>query len=345
MTKKIEEATDMIGGKSDSGNPVSTGNTHANRIADAGNNAEPTPGIDPKDGPSTKAEVIMYTADYLAGLTQIDALDYYYKLVNDIRAKDATYSGGNTQATTAMASIATKEDLELVFASDESLSEDFKSKASTIFEAAIKAAITVETAKLEEANEAKLEEAVESVKADLATRVGDFLDYVAEGWVKENKLAIEASIRTEAVDSFLSGLKGLFAEHYVDVPADKVNVVESLTAEVEATEAKLNEETAKNIALSKELRAVKAAAILESKMEGLTDTQKDKFRSLAGVYEDTSVEEYDAKLTTIAEAVATKSAPVLREDTTVDPVEPEAAAKVIDPQMAVFLSALKRTAR
>lgn len=346
MTDKtvVSEVSDMTN-QNKTIDPVATGDTHANRIADNGGSAEAMPTLDTKNGPSSKAEIIMYTADYIAGLNNDNAVAFYDRIVADIKSKDATYTGGTKASTTAMASLATKEDLELVFAGDESLSEDFKTKATTIFEAAVSAAITVEKAKLEEANEVKIVAAASEVRESLTKRVGDFLDYMAESFVKENKVAIETNIRTEAVDSFLGGLKGLFAEHYVDIPADKVDVVESLTVENEALEGKLDEETAKNIALHSELRTLKAAAVLESKLEGLTDTQKDKFRALAGVYESGPLDAYEAKLTTIAEAVAVKTTPVLNEDITVSAVEPEATrAAVLDPQMQMFVDAIKRTA-
>lgn len=345
MTDKntVSEVTDMTN-QNKTIDPVSTGDTHANRIADNGGAAEAMPTLDTKNGPSSKAEVIMYTADYIAGLTNDNAMAFFDRISADIKSKDATYTGGTRASTTAMASLS-KEDLDLVFSADDTLSEEFKAKASTIFEAAVQATIIAERVKLEEANEVKIVAAATEVKEELTKRVGDFLDYMAETFVKENKVAIETNIRTEAVDSFLGGLKGLFAEHYVDIPADKVDVVESLTVENESLETKLNEETAKNVELHAELRTMKAATVLESKLEGLTDTQKDKFRALAGIYEGGPLDAYEAKLTTISEAVSVKSTPALNEDITVDAVEAEATrAPVIDPQMQMYVDAIKRTA-
>lgn len=346
MTDKtnIAEVSDMTG-QNQSADPAAKGKMNSNRIADAGGPGDPMPQVDPKDGPSSKAEVIMYTADYIAGLNNDNAMAFYYKIVNDIRAKDATYTGGTTASTTAMASLAThKEDLDLVFASDESLSEEFKSKATTIFDAAVKASIIAETVKLEEAFEAKIEEVSETVRAEISERVTSFIDYVAEKWLEQNKLAVEASIRTEAADTFLTGLKGLFAEHYIDIPADKVNVVETLSAQNDTLEAQINEETAKVVEAKKtieslelEINSLKAAAVLESSLEGLTDVQKEKVRKLVGVYESGSLEDYTTKITTISESVVSAPAKMIKEDATIDPVDAPEKAPVVSPEMKAYL--------
>lgn len=351
MTDKtnIAEVSDMTG-QNKSNDPVATGKLDSKRIADAGGTPDPMPTLDTKNGPSTKAEVIMYTADYIAGLNNDNALEFFNKIAAEIKAKDATYTGGTRASTTAMASLMTKEDLDLVFASDESLSEDFKAKASTIFEAAVGAAIVATQAKLEEAYEAKLEEATTVVRGEVNERITKFVDFVAERWLEENKKAIEAQIRTEAVDSFLGGLKNLFAEHYVEIPADKVDAVESLAAQADALEAQVNEESNKNIeanakivALETEITALKAAAVLEATIEGLTDTQKDKVRSLVGVYESGSLEDYTTKVTTISETVVVVPAKTINEDTTIDPVDAPQGEAAVPAEMKAYLDFIRRS--
>jgi hypothetical protein len=351
MTDKtnIAEVSDMTN-QNKANDPVAKGKLDSKRIADNGGAAEPMPTLDTKNGPSSKAEVIMYTADYIAGLTNDNALEFFNKIAAEIKAKDATYTGGTRASTTAMGSLMThKEDLDLVFASDESLSEEFKSKASTIFEAAVKASIIAETAKLEEAFDAKLEEVSETVKEELNTRVTSFIDYVAEKWLEQNKLAVEASIRTEAADTFLSGLKNLFAESYIDIPADKVNVVESLAAQNDILESQINDETSKNVEAKKtieslelEINTLKAAAVLESSLDGLTDVQKEKVRSLVGVYEGGSLDDFSAKITTISETVVSAPAKMIKEDSTIDPVDAPAREVAIDPDMKMYVDFMKR---
>lgn len=351
MTDKtnIAEVSDMTN-QNKSNDPVAKGKLDSKRIADNGGAAEAMPTLDTKNGPSSKAEVIMYTADYIAGLTNDNALEWFHKIAAEIKAKDATYTGGTRASTTAMGSLMThKEDLDLVFASDESLSEEFKARASTIYDAAIKATIIAETAKLEESFDAKLEEVSETVKEELQTRITSFVDYVAEKWLEQNKLAVEASIRTEAADTFLSGLKNLFAESYIDIPADKVNVVESLASQNDILEAQINEETTKNVeasaqikALELEINTLKAAAVLESSLDGLTDVQKEKVRSLVGVYEGGSLDDFSTKITTISETVVSAPVKTINEDSTVDPVDAPAREVAIDPDMKMYVDFMKR---
>lgn len=348
-TNNIAEVSDMTG-QNVSNDPVAKGKINTGRIADAGGAGDPMPTVDAKNGPSSKAEIIKYTADYIAGLNNDNALEFFHKIAAEIKAKDATYTGGTRASTTAMASLMTKEDLDLVFASDESLSEEFKAKASTIFEAAVSAAIVSTEAKLEEAYDAKLVEATESVRKEVNERVTKFVDFVAERWLEQNKMAVEAQIRTEAVDSFLGGLRSLFAEHYVEIPADKVDAVESLAAQADALEAQVNEESNKNIeanakilALETEITALKAAAVLESSIEGLTDVQKDKVRSLVGVYESGSLEDYTTKVTTISETVVSAPAKTINEDATVDPVEAPKNEASVSSEMQAYLDFIRRS--
>lgn len=327
--------------------PVDTGNTHANRSADKSGSADPMPTLDTTNTPSSRYEVINYLANYVSGINNENAMEFFNRIKTAIDAK--AMSGPKSIQTKAGASIVAKgvakEELELVFAADESLSEEFKTKAATLFEVALNTAIAAETARLEEENEAKLEEVTEGVKTELMDRVGNFIEYVAESWIEKNEPVVTSNLKVEAVDSFLEGMKSLFAEHYVSVPEDKVDVVESLSTEVSTLEAKLNEETAKNIELANKLRKLDAKAVLESTLDGLTDTQKDKVRSMAEAVDFTSVEEYQGKLTTIKEAVATKqNAKPLNEDTTVDPVNPPAEVVVenVNPQVAAAAAAMKR---
>jgi hypothetical protein len=326
--------------------PVETGNTHANRTADKSGNADPMPTLDTTNTPSSRYEVINYLANYVSGINNENAMEFFNRIKSAIDAK--AMSGPRDIKTTAGASIVAKgvakEELELVFAADESLSEEFKSKAATLFEVALNTAIAAETTRLQEENEAKLEETTEAVKTELMDRVGNFIEYVAESWIEKNEAVVTSNLKVEAVDSFLEGMKSLFAEHYVAVPEDKVDVVESLTTEVSDLEAKLNEETAKNIELSAKLRKMDAKAVLESALEGLTDTQKDKVRSMAEAVDFTSVEEYQGKLTTIKEAVGFKPASKpLNEDTTVDPVNPpEVVVENVNPSVAAAAAAMKR---
>lgn len=192
------------------------------------------------------------------------------------------------------------EHVDALFEGEE-LSEEFKQKALTIFEAAVKQKVEAEIALMEQAFAETLEEEVAAIQEELSSNVDDYLNYVVEQWVSDNEVAIEAGLRTELTEDFISGLKTLFAEHYIDLPEDKVSVVEELGAKVEELEGKLNEEIERSVALSKQLNESKKIEVVASAVEGLTATQAEKLKSLAEGVEFTSVEEFSAKVKTIRE--------------------------------------------
>jgi len=194
-----------------------------------------------------------------------------------------------------------EEDVNALLGGEE-LSEEFKEKAKTIFEAAINAKIAQITEEIEAAYAEKLEEAVAEEKEALAERVDSYLEYVADEWFAENALAIEHGLQTEMTESFLSGMKELFEAHYVSIPEDKYDVLESMVEKLDDMEEKLNEQIEKNISLNKRLAESVADGILDQVSEGLAQTQKEKLASLAESVEFESEEEYREKLETLKEA-------------------------------------------
>jgi DNA-binding transcriptional regulator YhcF (GntR family) len=184
----------------------------------------------------------------------------------------------------------------------EDLSEDFKQKAIAIFEAAVTSTVKSEIAAIEEAYAATLEEEVNTLKEELSTNVDDYLNYVVENWVSENEVAIEAGLRTELTEEFISGLRNLFAENYIDIPEDKISVVEELGDKVAELENKLNEEIERNVELSAILSESKKTEVMYSMTEGLTTTQAEKLKSLAENVEFTSEDEYAHKVATLRES-------------------------------------------
>ena len=163
----------------------------------------------------------------------------------------------------------------------EDLSEDFKAKAKTIFETAINAKVAEVKEALEVEFQEKLDEEIETAKESLAERVDSYLEYVADEWFEENQLAVENGLKTEMTESFLEGMKGLFEEHYVQIPEDKYDVLESMVEKLDDMETKLNEQIEKNINLNNRLGESVAAGILGDVSEGLASTQKEKLASLA----------------------------------------------------------------
>ena len=184
----------------------------------------------------------------------------------------------------------------------EELSEEFKEKAKTIFEAALNSKIKEIQDTLEIQYEQKLNEEKEELKVSLQERVDSYLEYVAEEWMTENQLAVEHGLKTEMTESFLSGMKGLFEEHYVTIPEDKYDVLESMVEKLDDMETKLNEQIDKNIGLNKRLGESVATGILESVSDGLAATQKEKLASLAESVEFESEEKYREKLEVLKES-------------------------------------------
>jgi hypothetical protein len=192
------------------------------------------------------------------------------------------------------------EHVEALFAGEE-LSEDFKEKALTIFEAAVKQKVEEEIARLEEAYAETLEEQVAQIKEELSSDVDDYLNYVVENWVAENEVAIEAGLRTELTEEFITGLRQLFAEHYIDIPEDKVSVVEEMASKVAELEEKLNEEIERNVSLNKMINESTQNDIIADACDGLTVTQAEKLKTLAEGLEFTSANEFSQKVNILRE--------------------------------------------
>ena len=198
-------------------------------------------------------------------------------------------------------SINIEDDVNALLGGEE-LSEEFKERAKTIFEAALNSKIKEIQDTLEIQYEQKLNEEKEELKVSLQERVDSYLEYVAEEWMTENQLAVEHGLKTEMTESFLSGMKGLFEEHYVTIPEDKYDVLESMVEKLDDMETKLNEQIDKNIGLNKRLGESVATGILESVSDGLAATQKEKLASLAESVEFESEEKYREKLGVLKES-------------------------------------------
>ena len=219
-----------------------------------------------------------------------------------------------TEEETVEAEYNVEEDVNALLGGEE-LSEEFREKAKMVFEAALSSKVAEIHEALEIQYETKLEEAKEGLKEALTERVDSYLEYVAEEWMTENELAIEHGLKTEMTESFLSGMKGLFEEHYVTIPEEKYDVLESMVAKLDDMETKLNEQIDKNIGLNKRLAESTADSVLSVVSEGLAATQKEKLASLAESVEFESEEEYREKLETLKESyfsrtpVSTSEAP------------------------------------
>jgi len=241
-------------------------------------------------------------------------------------------------------SIDLTDDVKALVSSDADLSEEFKDKAATIFEAAVKTRIKEQTKILEAQFDEKLASETETVKEAMVEKVDSYLNYVVEEWMKENELAVERGIRTEIAEDFITGLKGLFKEHYIDVPEEKYNVLDDLTSQVKELESKLNEQIEKNVVLAKGTNDLTRASLVVSVSEDLADTEKEKFASMAENVEFDSAEKFAEKLETIKESYFPKTK--IEEATSTDEVDSVAANIPADAgtsdAMAAYTAAISR---
>jgi len=225
----------------------------------------------------------------------------------------------------------------------EELSEEFREKAKTVFEAALNSKVAELKEDLQAAYDEKLAEEVESTKAALAERVDQYLEYVAEEWFVENELAIEHGLKTELTESFLGGMKSLFEEHYVSIPDDKYDVLESMVEKLDDMETKLNEQIEKNISLNGRLAESVADGILESVSDGLAATQKEKLASLSESVEFESEGQYREKLETLKESYFPGGTPKATGETITETVDNTSAD--VSNSMAAYLKTLHAVAK
>lgn len=230
----------------------------------------------------------------------------------------------------------------------ESLSEEFKQKATTIFEAAVTARVTAIAEEIENQLVEQFESAVETIKEELTGKVDDYLNYMVEEWMQENELAVESGIRTEIAEDFMGKLRNLFVESYIDIPQEQVNVVEELAAKVEKLENDLNEQIEKNMQFKSEINEHKKIEAIHAVCEGLIQTQVEKIKSLAESIEFTTEEEFASKLETIKESYFPETIKKSTQSDLNESVEfedePVATKKVeTDPLMTAYAQAITKT--
>ena len=238
-----------------------------------------------------------------------------------------------------------QDDVEALVSGEEGLSEDFKKKASTIFEAAVHAKVVDEVNKRMEEQSKEVDASKDEFQKELTEKVDGYLTYVVEEWMKENELAIERGIRSELVEDFMSGLKTLFTEHYIDLPEEKVDMVDDLFTKVEELEGSLDEEINRGVELQKELAQYKKTDALKSATKDLADTDSEKIEKLAEGIEFENTEQYIEKLNVLKESYFPKSDAVTSEITETDEtieVQSEATPEKLDESMEHYTSAIRR---
>jgi hypothetical protein len=239
-----------------------------------------------------------------------------------------------------------EEDVNALLAGEE-LSEEFQEKARTIFEAAIRSKVAEIKEELQSSYEEALVEEIEAIKEGLVDRVDAYLEYVADEWIAENALAVEHGLKTEMTESFLQGMRGLFEDHYVSIPEDRYDVIESMVDKLDEMEGKLNEQIERNVALNRRLAESVADVIFADVAEGLALSQKDKLASLAENVEFDSEANYREKLVTLRDSYFPTNTSAQRDDseTLSESTDVQSQQLQVDGRMATYLQTLGRVAK
>ena len=235
-----------------------------------------------------------------------------------------------------------KEDIDALVG-DADLSEEFKQKAATIFEAAITSKVNAEKERLQSEYDTKFEEEISKSKSELTEKVDSYLNYVVEEWMKENKLALERGIKGEIAEDFISGLKKLFEDHYIDVPDEKYDVLEDQASKIDDLEKKLNEEIEKNVEMNKVNGSYKRQEIIDEHSKDLADTAKEKFDSLVEGVEYSSEEDFAQKVKTIKESYFEQKAEKSASADIDDVAEGDESNADLSDAMAAYTNAISKT--
>ena len=307
--------------------------------------------------PRTKAGMMKAIYDSLNGMKKAELSDSFAKIMGATLAEqDEEEEGDDEEEEKPVESKKlSKEDLEIdvkedidAIVSGEELSEDFKTKAATIFEAAVSAKVISEVNErlqvFEDEYKKELSEAKEEYTTNMSEKIDGYLNYVVEEWMKDNELAVEKGIRSELVEDFMTGLKNLFQEHYIDIPEEKVDLVDDLFEKVEELESKLDESINTNVEVKKELAKFKKEEVLRNVSEELAETEKEKLTKLAdGIdYEDDS--QYQEKLEVLKENYFPKSsdAPQTISEEVENTETEENTEEPVDPSISRYVNAMKR---
>lgn len=286
--------------------------------------------------PKSKAGMISVAHDLMAEMTAEDVAN----VLNMLMGKDAAVAASHVaEARTVDINIDFTADLNALVESEATLSEEFKAKTAVIFEAAIKSKLSEEIDRLEEAYATELEEQVDTIKSELVEKVDSYLNYVVESWMEENKLAVQSGLRTEIAETFMSKLKDLFTESYIEVPESKVDLVDELSQANEELEEQLNGAVSKSIKLAEELESYKRDAIIRESAKDLAETQVEKLKSLVEDIDFDDEASFTQKVKTIKESYFKKKT---AESAIIDDTE-ESLEEEVSPVMAQYLKAIRKS--
>jgi hypothetical protein len=257
--------------------------------------------VKPKQAPApkTKAGMISAMTDKMLKMSKAD-MESMYNSYNNAQKDEAVETEG--EAIVESPEVDTMGELNALVESEATLSDEFKEKTAVIFEAAVKSKLSEEIDRLESQYKEELEEELSSTKSEMVEKVDSYLNYVVENWMKENELQVENGLRTEIAEGFMSKLKDLFSESYIEVPESKVDLVDELAEQVEELESKLNETTQKVIDQSGELEEMKKEEIIRESSSDLADTQVEKLKTLVNDLDFEDAEKFAEKVKTVKEA-------------------------------------------
>ena len=295
--------------------------------------------------PGTKAGMINAMYMKASKMKKEDLATMYNKLM-----AEGVVEEDETEATAAPVNLEYQtdfsNDLNALIADEATLSEEFKEKASTIFEAAIKSKLSNEIDRLEEKYNEELEEEINSTKEGLVEKVDSYLNYVVENWMEENKLAVQTGLRTEIAETFMNKMKDLFTESYIEVPEGKVDLVDELADTVDELETKLNETTKQAIEMTEELENYKRDAIIREAARGLADTEVEKLKSLVDDIDFENKETFAKKVQTVKESYFKKSTTKsVNESADFDTDDDDDNTVEVAGSMAQYLTAIKQTSK
>jgi hypothetical protein len=308
---------------------------------------------------ATKSSMLSQMMGIFAGMKKEDLSSFLTKTLAQVGKEDETVpdTSAKNAASVAMkggvtapspSTGAMKEDVQELFGEQEDLSEEFKTEASTLFEAAVQNRVVLEVARLEEEFDAKLEEQVTESLDELHQQVNNYMDYVVEKWMEKNEVAIANNFRVEATEQFIDGLKNLFAENFVEVPEEKVDMIGGLESRVAELEESLESVEAENVKLNKVISESQVEAAFDDVSEGLADTQVEKLRSLTESMEYDSIDEYTQKLEIVkkqyfSESPESETTGLITEEDSVGSNDEPEQEQMIPEEMKGYFNAISKT--
>ena len=305
-----------------------------------------------KSTPKLKSEIMQGLVDHIKGLKKEDLAKMYGTHILGETPKEEGYEEEEEDEEASkikkesvdqiVDALDVSGDVEALVQGEEDLSEEFKTKAATIFETAIKSKVRLELEKIHAENEESSKKVAEETMSSVVEKVDDYMNYVVEQWMSENELAIERGLKGEIAEDFISGLKGLFEDHYIDVPDEKYDILEANLTKIEELEEKLNKQMEENVQLRKAKGELVKESLIATVADGMTDTETEKFQSLVDDVEFSDEDSYTEKLQTIKESYFGTGKVEAKETETLTEEGSQEEVQEVSGPMAKYMTAIKK---